>query len=167
MVTTPVSAGVEAPARTDARDALAARALDPYAAGCPSRRLLDRIGDRWTVLIVGSLGDGPLRFSDIRRRVEGISQKMLTQTLRGLERDGLVTRTVFAEVPPRVVYELTEAGETLRGPLRALEEWSIAHFGQVSGAWADYDERAGAVAGAGGDAGASAGAGAGAGAGAR
>ena len=117
--------------------------LDPYAAGCPSRRLLDRIGDRWTVLVVGSLGTGPLRFSDIRRRVEGISQKMLTQTLRGLERDGLVTRTVFAEVPPRVVYELTEAGETLRTPLRALEEWSIAHFGQVSGAWAEYDERAG------------------------
>jgi len=117
--------------------------LDPYAAGCPSRRLLDRIGDRWTVLVVGSLGTGPLRFSDIRRRVEGISQKMLTQTLRGLERDGLVTRTVFAEVPPRVVYELTEAGETLRTPLRALEEWSIAHFGQVSGAWAEYDERVG------------------------
>jgi len=162
MVTSTSTEGVEASTRADARDAPAARALDPYAAGCPSRRLLDRIGDRWTVLIVGSLGDGPLRFSDIRRRVEGISQKMLTQTLRGLERDGLVTRTVFAEVPPRVVYELTEAGGTLRGPLRALEEWSIAHFGQVSGAWADYDERAGASedvsAGAGADARAGAGA---------
>ena len=64
-------------------------------------------------------------------------------TLQRLERDGLVTRTVFAEVPPRVVYELTEAGETLRTPLRALEEWSLAHFGQVSGAWAEYDERVG------------------------
>ena len=145
MVTVTASVFVTAPPAVDpAADLGAPPALDPYAAGCPSRRLLDRIGDRWTVLVVGALGDGPLRFSDVRRRVEGISQKMLTQTLRGLERDGLVTRTVFAEVPPRVVYELTEAGETLRGPLRALEEWSIAHFGQVSGAWAEYDERVGA-----------------------
>jgi len=141
-VVTMTSSGA-APAAAPAPPAGGPPPLDPYAAGCPSRRLLDRIGDRWTVLVVGSLGTGPLRFSDIRRRVEGISQKMLTQTLRGLERDGLVTRTVFAEVPPRVVYELTEAGETLRTPLRALEEWSIAHFGQVSGAWAEYDERVG------------------------
>jgi DNA-binding HxlR family transcriptional regulator len=114
--------------------------LDPYAEGCPSRRLLDRIGDRWTVLIIGTLGDGPRRFSEIRRAVEGISQKMLTQTLRGLERDGLVTRTVYAEVPPRVEYELTAAGETLREPLKALERWSIEHFGQVSASWDRYDE---------------------------
>ena len=115
-------------------------ALDPYAAGCPSRRVLDRIGDRWTVLIVGSLDDGPRRFSDIRRRVEGISQKMLTQTLRGLERDGLVTRTVYAEVPPRVEYELTAAGVTLRAPLKALETWSIEHFGTVSASWERFDQ---------------------------
>ncbi|WP_263317739.1 MULTISPECIES: winged helix-turn-helix transcriptional regulator [unclassified Microbacterium] len=113
--------------------------LDPYADGCPSRRLLDRIGDRWTVLIIGTLGDGPRRFSEIRRAVEGISQKMLTQTLRGLERDGLVTRTVYAEVPPRVEYELTDAGETLRAPLKALERWSIEHFGQVAASWERYD----------------------------
>ncbi|KQO84606.1 MULTISPECIES: helix-turn-helix domain-containing protein [unclassified Frigoribacterium] len=116
-------------------------ALDPYADGCPTRRVLDRIGDRWTVLIVGTLDSGPHRFTDIRRRVSGISQKMLTQTLRGLERDGLVTRTVFAEVPPRVEYELTAAGRTLIAPLKALEEWSIAHFGDVREAWVDYDER--------------------------
>lgn len=113
--------------------------LDPYSDGCPSRRLLDRIGDRWTVLIVGSLADGPRRFTAIRKSVEGISQKMLTQTLRGLERDGLISRTVFAEVPPRVEYELTEAGQTLQAPLKALERWSIEHFGHVAASWEQYD----------------------------
>ncbi|MGH3168616.1 MAG: winged helix-turn-helix transcriptional regulator [Trebonia sp.] len=91
----------------------------PYRADCPTRQILDRIGDRWTVLIVGVLWDGPARFSELRRRVEGVSQKMLTQTLRGLERDGLVRRTVYPEVPVRVEYALTEAGRTLREPLRA------------------------------------------------
>lgn len=118
-----------------------ALALDPYADGCPTRRVLDRIGDRWTVLIVGTLESGPHRFTEIRKSVSGISQKMLTQTLRGLERDGLVTRTVFAEVPPRVEYELTTAGRTLCAPLKALEEWSIEHFGDVREAWGEYDER--------------------------
>ena len=73
----------------------------PYRADCPTRRILDRIGDRWTVLIVGALWDGDARFSELRRRIEGVSQKMLTQTLRGLERDGLVRRTVYPEVPAR------------------------------------------------------------------
>ncbi|HEV3361944.1 MAG TPA: helix-turn-helix domain-containing protein [Pseudonocardiaceae bacterium] len=111
----------------------------PYRADCPTRQILDRIGDRWTVLIVGALWDGNVRFSELRRRVEGISQKMLTQTLRGLERDGLVRRTVYPEVPVRVEYTLTEAGRTLREPLRALEEWSIAHLGDVSGSQEAYD----------------------------
>lgn len=111
----------------------------PYRADCPTRRILDRIGDRWTVLIVGALWDGSVRFSQLRRRVEGISQKMLTQTLRGLERDGLVRRTVHPEVPVRVEYALTEAGRTLREPLRALEEWSIAHLGEVSASQEAYD----------------------------
>lgn len=115
--------------------------LNPYAEACPTRRVLDRIGDRWTVLIVGSLAAGPLRFSDIRRRVEGISQKMLTQTLRGLERDGLLTRTVYAEVPPRVEYDLTAAGQTLRAPLKALEQWAIDHFGDLEHSWSAYDDR--------------------------
>ena len=88
---------------------------------------------------MGALWDGNVRFSELRRRVEGISQKMLTQTLRGLERDGLVRRTVYPEVPVRVEYALTEAGRTLREPLRALEEWSIAHVGDVSGAQEAYD----------------------------
>lgn len=116
-------------------------ALDgnPYRADCPSRRILDRIGDRWTVLIVGALWDGSVRFSELRRRVEGISQKMLTQTLRALERDGLVRRTVYPEVPVRVEYTLTEAGRTLREPLRALEEWSITHLRDVSASQEAHD----------------------------
>lgn len=113
--------------------------LDPYSAGCPSRRLLDRIGDKWTVLIVGALAEGPRRFSELRRTIDGVSQKMLTQTLRGLERDGLVTRTVYAEVPPRVEYQLTPAGRTLQEPLKALERWSIEHFGQVAASWETYE----------------------------
>ncbi|MGC3995369.1 MAG: helix-turn-helix domain-containing protein [Propionicimonas sp.] len=116
-------------------------AFDPYARECPSRRLLDLIGDRWTVLVVGTLADGPLRFSEITRRIGGISQKMLTQTLRNLERDGLATRTVHAEVPPRVEYELTAAGHSLREPLHALEEWAVAHADGVLSAQRSYDER--------------------------
>jgi len=104
---------------------------DPYRLDCPSRRLLDRIGDRWTVLIVGALDPGPQRFSALAARVGGISQKMLTQTLRSLERDGFVTRTVYPEVPPRVEYELTALGRSLQGPLRALEEWAVANMSEV------------------------------------
>ncbi len=116
---------------------------DPYQAGCPTRRILDRIGDRWTVLIVSVLGDGDARFSELRRRIEGVSQKMLTQTLRGLERDGLVRRTVYPEVPVRVEYALTEAGRTLLEPLRALQEWSIEHLSDVSASQHAYDRGVG------------------------
>jgi DNA-binding HxlR family transcriptional regulator len=111
----------------------------PYAADCPTRRILDRIGDRWTVLVVGVLAEGEARFSELGRRIEGVSKKMLTQTLRALERDGLVTRTVYPEVPVRVEYALTEAGRTLCEPLRALEEWSIAHLGDVAASREAYD----------------------------
>lgn len=115
--------------------------LNPYNEGCPTRRILDLIGGRWTVLIVGSLSDGAMRFSDIQRRVEGISQKMLTQTLRAMERDGLVTRTAQLQVPVRVDYELTPAGRSLVGPLQALERWSIEHFAGVAEAQAEYSAR--------------------------
>jgi DNA-binding HxlR family transcriptional regulator len=115
--------------------------LDPYQEDCPTRRVLDRIGDRWTVLTIGSLSAGPLRFSAIQRRVQGISQKMLTQTLRALERDGLVTRTAHLEVPLRVEYELTPGGLSLLAPLKALETWSIEHFTEVRAAQTAYDER--------------------------
>ncbi|WP_312867602.1 winged helix-turn-helix transcriptional regulator [Amycolatopsis pithecellobii] len=112
---------------------------DPYRADCPTRHLLDRIGDRWTMLVVGILSEGDSRFSHLRRRVEGVSQKMLTQTLRGLERDGLVRRTVYPEVPVRVEYALTDAGRTLCEPLRALQEWAITHAVDVAAAQAAYD----------------------------
>ncbi|HBX80598.1 MAG: helix-turn-helix domain-containing protein [Propionibacteriaceae bacterium] len=104
---------------------------DPYVADCPSRRLLDRIGDRWTVLIVVALDPGPQRFGALASRVGGISQKMLTQTLRSLERDGFVTRTAYPEIPPRVEYALTPLGRSLLKPLRALEEWAVANMPAV------------------------------------
>lgn len=112
---------------------------NPYLPGCPTRHILDRIGDKWTVLVVGVISDETLRFSEVRRRVAGISQKMLTHTLREMERDGLVVRTVYPEVPVRVEYALTEAGQSLRAPLKALEEWSITHLGQILLARSEYD----------------------------
>ena len=117
------------------------RSADPYSAACPSRQVLDRIGDRWTVLILGVLADGAKRFTELSRAVEGISQKMLTQTLRGLERDGLVTRTVHATVPVRVDYELTDLGRTLGEPIAALERWARDHLGDVVAARQEYDRR--------------------------
>jgi DNA-binding HxlR family transcriptional regulator len=85
---------------------------------------LARIGDKWTVMVVGALSGGPIRYNEIRRRVEGISQRMLTLTLKGLEQDGLVTRTMYPTIPPRVDYELTELGRKLIVPLQALSEWA-------------------------------------------
>lgn len=113
---------------------------DPYNRNCPTRRMLGRIGDRWTVLVVGALSDGPLRYSELHKRVDGISQKMLAQTLRGLERDGLVLRTVTPQIPPRVDYELTEAGQSLQVPLKALEDWVKEHMASILEARDIYDE---------------------------
>ncbi len=107
------------------------REWDPYNRDCPTRQLLDRIGDRWTVLVIGALADGRRRYGEIARRVDGVSQKMLTQTLRALESDGIVSRTIYPEIPPRVEYQLTERGESLREPLRALEEWAKANMAGV------------------------------------
>src|SRR5579863_1251386 len=98
-----------------------------YDASCPTRRVLDLIADKWTALIIGLLKDEPQRFAALHRRIGGISQKMLTQTLRRLERDGLVQRTVYAEVPPRVVYALTPLGHTLWEPLATLRDWAEEH----------------------------------------
>ncbi|KAB0681246.1 winged helix-turn-helix transcriptional regulator [Aureimonas leprariae] len=89
--------------------------------------VLARVGDKWSVLIVMTLGDGPRRFNELKRTVGGISQRMLTLTLRGLERDGLVTRTVFPTIPPRVDYELTDLGRSLVGPVKALGDWALAN----------------------------------------
>ncbi|MFE4628331.1 winged helix-turn-helix transcriptional regulator [Streptomyces mirabilis] len=115
---------------------------DPYARGCPSRDVLDQIGSKWAVLVLGELGKhGACRFTRLRQRLAGVSEKMLTQTLRTLERDGLVLRTVYPEVPTRVEYELTPLGQTLRGPLRALTEWSVRHVEEVLAARKEYDGR--------------------------
>lgn len=113
-----------------------------YAKDCPSRQVLDRIGDAWSVLIVGSLKDGPLRYTQLAQRVPGVSPKMLTQTLRGLERDGLVTRTVHPVVPPRVDYALTTLGRSLLGLVDALQQWAETHIGDVIEARDAYDARA-------------------------
>ena len=101
--------------------------------------ILSRVGDKWTVLVVSYLGNGPMRFNEIRRTVEGISQKMLTTTLRNLERDGFVKRTLFPTIPPKVEYELTELGCDLLRPVRALGEWAIANEAKVLVARARYD----------------------------
>ena len=116
---------------------------DPYERGCPSRDLLDRIGDKWTVLVLGELAEhGACRFSQLRKRLSGVSEKMLTQTLRALERDGLVDRTVYPAVPVRVEYELTPLGQTLREPLKMLTEWSVRHVTEVLAAREEYDAHA-------------------------
>lgn len=112
---------------------------DVYAGDCPTRQVLDRIGDKWTALIIGLLDERTMRFSELRRSIGGISQKMLTQTLRNLERDGLVTRSVYAEVPPRVEYTLTDLGETLVGPITAIREWSERHIEAIEAARMAYD----------------------------
>ena len=97
---------------------------NPHAACKAEVETLARIGDKWTVMVVGALSEGPIRYNEIRRRVEGISQRMLTLTLKGLEQDGLVTRTMYPTIPLRVDYELTELGRKLIVPLQALYEWA-------------------------------------------
>jgi len=104
--------------------------------------VLARIGDKWTVYVVGLLSDGPMRFNEIRRSVDGISQRMLTLTLRGLERDGLVTRTVYPTIPPRVDYELTELGRTLICILGPLGQWAVENRATVEQARARFDAQA-------------------------
>jgi DNA-binding HxlR family transcriptional regulator len=116
--------------------------LEYTPANCHARDVLARIGDKWSVSVIHVLGDArTLRFNELRSSVDGISQRMLTVTLRGLERDGLVSRTVYAEVPPRVEYALTPLGATLRQLVRALVAWSGAHLAEVDAARAAYDRR--------------------------
>jgi len=105
----------------------------------PVTDILSRIGDKWSVMIVMLLGPGPKRFNEIRRAINGISQRMLTLTLRGLERDGLVTRTVTPSIPPRVDYELTALGQSLRCPIDALGEWAFANRDRIDAARAKFD----------------------------
>lgn len=102
--------------------------------------ILSRIGDKWTVLVVSMLGKGPMRFNALRREIGGVSQRMLTLTLRGLERDGLVTRTVYPTVPPRVDYELTELGKTLLEPIVGVAAWARANRTKIAEARSIYDK---------------------------
>jgi len=105
------------------------------------REVLGRIGDKWSVLIVVLLGDGARRFSELKRTIDGISQRMLTLTLRGLERDGLVIRTVFPTVPPRVDYALSPLGRTLLKPVSELANWAKANQAEIERGRADFDRR--------------------------
>ena len=101
--------------------------------------LLSRIGDKWTVLVVSTLANGSKRFNELRREIPTVSQRMLTLTLRNLERDGLVSRTVTPSIPPRVDYELTELGHSLVGPLQGLEAWALEHVEDINKAHARFD----------------------------
>ena len=103
--------------------------------------MLARVGDKWSVLIIVLLGDGPKRFNEIKRKVGGISQRMLTLTLRGLERDGLVIRTLFPTIPPRVDYELTSLGRSLREAVEPLGAWASGHVKHIIRAQAEFDRR--------------------------
>ena len=101
--------------------------------------VLARVGDKWSILVVSRLGRQPMRFNELRRNIGGISQRMLTLTLRGLERDGLVTRTVFATVPPRVDYALTPLGCSLLKPVNALSDWALANKARLAEARHKFD----------------------------
>src|SRR5712692_1357091 len=103
--------------------------------------ILARVGDKWSVFVIMLLGDGPRRFNEIKRMVGGISQRMLTLTLRGLERDGLVTRTVFPTIPPRVDYELTDLGSTLWEAVEPLGSWARAHLSEILTSRAQFDRK--------------------------
>ena len=116
-------------------------AYDAFLAGCPSRQLLDRVSDKWVALILAALGDGPMRYSALSRRLAGVSQKMLTQTLRSLERDGLLTRTVTPTVPVTVTYEITDLGQSLQQVMWLLKTWAEAHMDEVLANRARHDDR--------------------------
>jgi DNA-binding HxlR family transcriptional regulator len=143
------------PTKTAAQRRAQAKAdYNAFLAGCPSRQLLDRISDKWVALILAALGsDGPrrgtsyvgeprtMRYSEFSRRLAGVSQKMLTQTLRSLERDGLITRTVTPTVPVTVSYELTELGVSLQDVMRGIKEWAETHMDEVLANRDEYDAR--------------------------
>ena len=117
-----------------------AGALDHDVAECRGlAQIIDRVGDKWTVMVVGHLSTGPLRFNALMRAIPGVSHRMLTLTLRGLQRDGLVRRTAFATIPPRVDYELTDLGLSLTKPLAELAAWASAKRRQIEQARENYD----------------------------
>jgi DNA-binding HxlR family transcriptional regulator len=123
------------------RRAQARMEYDAFIAECPTRKLLDRISDKWVCLVLAALAGGPMRYGDLSRKIAGVSQKMLTQTLRSLERDGLLTRTVTPSVPVRVDYELTELGASLQAVMYTVKQWAEDYIEQVEAAREVYDER--------------------------
>ncbi|WP_345471028.1 helix-turn-helix domain-containing protein [Glutamicibacter ectropisis] len=112
-----------------------------FVQNCPSREIMQRLGDKWTPLVLLALADGPQRFSELRQLIGSVTPKVLTSTLRTLERDGLVKRTVFAQVPVRVDYELTDVGHSLLGPMEILRQWSESHASKVLKARDEFDAR--------------------------
>ncbi|MBA2892289.1 winged helix-turn-helix transcriptional regulator [Nonomuraea soli] len=104
---------------------------DAFSAKCPTRQVLDHIAGKWTILVVDALLEGTMRYTDLSRRIEGVSQKMLTQTLRSLEGDGFITRTVHPTIPPRVDYDLTPLGRSLAEPITALRRWTEDHINEI------------------------------------
>jgi DNA-binding HxlR family transcriptional regulator len=115
---------------------------DPFVRECPSRAVLDLLANKWTTLVLCALSDGELRFGQLRRRVAGVTQKMLTQTLRALERDGLVTRTVYPTTPPSVGYALTDLGRSAADLHDAIIAWAQEHAAEILAAREEHDERA-------------------------
>ena len=109
--------------------------------GCRAREVLDLVADKWSLAVVDTLGAGPMRFSELKRAIGGISQRMLTVTLRGLERDGILTRTVYAVMPPNVTYELTTMGGTLLQATRPVVQWSLENIAAIDAARAEFDAR--------------------------
>jgi DNA-binding HxlR family transcriptional regulator len=129
--------------RRAAAAGVVSRAVSHESAGCRTHEVLARLGDKWSVYVIHVLGEaGTLRFGELRKQVEGISQRMLTVTLRSLERDGLVSRAMYPQVPPRVEYTLTPLAKTLRGIVGQLVEWSQAHLAEIDAARARYDRQA-------------------------
>ena len=116
-------------------------AYNVMAATCPSRTVLHRIGARWTVFVVNALEDGPRRFTELKTHIQGITPKVLTETLRTLEEDGLVVRRAYDVQPPRVDYELTDLGRSLLGPLRAVRRWAEQHVPDIEAARVTYAAR--------------------------
>ena len=112
---------------------------DAFIKGCPTNQLLDRLSDKWVSLVVAALSTGPMRYSDLSRKIAGVSPKMLTQTLRTLERDGILTRTITPSVPVRVDYALTPLGSSLAGLLTAVKTWAETHIEEVHEARERYD----------------------------
>lgn len=119
-----------------------AQRFDAFSATCPARDILATVADKWTVLVLGVLTDGTTRFNELRRRVQGVTQKALTQTLRDLERLGLVSRRIYAEVPPRVEYSLTPLGHSLVAVLDDIRQWTESHAAEVLQATQRFERQA-------------------------